>query len=199
MRLLPRYFREFLASYRLANPIPVSQGPLASNLYFASDRGKLQSFRLGFSPGVPSVVCGVVSVFLSRFLVCLRTNKQIGKMAVNTMDAIKKKMQAMKLEKESALDKADQLEQKLTEQKEVNEKVGTPSSAILFWLPPIPAPIRHPACSAMLETRKQRTIIQKSKIKHVTYSIILSKIRCYFTMELNPNYFASFQLHISQP
>ena len=44
-------------------------------------------------------------------------------MAANTMDAIKKKMQAMKLEKESALDKADQLEQKLNEQKETNEKV----------------------------------------------------------------------------
>ena len=44
-------------------------------------------------------------------------------MATNTMDAIKKKMQAMKLEKEAALDKADQLEQKLSEQKEVNEKV----------------------------------------------------------------------------
>ena len=39
------------------------------------------------------------------------------------MDAIKKKMQAMKLEKEAALDKADQLEQALTEQKEKNEKV----------------------------------------------------------------------------
>lgn len=47
-------------------------------------------------------------------------------MAANTMDAIKKKMQAMKLEKESALDKADQLEQKLTDQKETNEKVSTP-------------------------------------------------------------------------
>jgi hypothetical protein len=45
------------------------------------------------------------------------------KMAVNTMDAIKKKMQAMKLEKENAFDKADQLEQKLTEQKDVFEKV----------------------------------------------------------------------------
>ena len=45
-------------------------------------------------------------------------------MAANTMDAIKKKMQAMKLEKESALDKADQLEQSLTEQKEKNEKVS---------------------------------------------------------------------------
>lgn len=45
-------------------------------------------------------------------------------MAANTMDAIKKKMQAMKLEKEAALDKADQLEQKLSEQKEVNEKVS---------------------------------------------------------------------------
>jgi len=45
-------------------------------------------------------------------------------MAVNTMDAIKKKMQAMKLEKENAFDKADQLEQKLNEQKTVFEQVG---------------------------------------------------------------------------
>jgi len=43
--------------------------------------------------------------------------------ATNTMDAIKKKMQAMKLEKENAFDKADQLEQKLNEQKIVFEKV----------------------------------------------------------------------------
>jgi len=43
--------------------------------------------------------------------------------ATNTMDAIKKKMQAMKLEKENAFDKADQLEQKLNEQKTVFEKV----------------------------------------------------------------------------
>ena len=39
------------------------------------------------------------------------------------MDAIKKKMTAMKIEKENALDKADQLDQKLNEQKEVNDKV----------------------------------------------------------------------------
>ena len=39
------------------------------------------------------------------------------------MDAIKKKMQAMKLEKENALEKSDELEQKLQEQKETNEKV----------------------------------------------------------------------------
>jgi len=39
------------------------------------------------------------------------------------MDAIKKKMQAMKLEKENAFDKADQLEQKLNEQKTVFEQV----------------------------------------------------------------------------
>ena len=39
------------------------------------------------------------------------------------MDAIKKKMQAMKLEKDNAADKADQLEQKLTEQKMLYEKV----------------------------------------------------------------------------
>jgi len=43
--------------------------------------------------------------------------------ANNTMDAIKKKMMAMKIEKENALDKADQLDQKLNEQKECNEKV----------------------------------------------------------------------------
>ena len=41
------------------------------------------------------------------------------------MDAIKKKMTAMKIEKENALDKSDQLDQKLSEQKEVNEKVCT--------------------------------------------------------------------------
>lgn len=45
-------------------------------------------------------------------------------MAGNTMDAIKKKMQAMKIEKENAFDKADQLEQKLTEQKNIYDKVG---------------------------------------------------------------------------
>jgi len=45
-------------------------------------------------------------------------------MAANTMEAIKKKMQAMKLEKENAFDKADQLEQKLNEQKVVYEKVS---------------------------------------------------------------------------
>ena len=45
-------------------------------------------------------------------------------MAANTMDAIKKKMQAMKLEKEGAADKADQLEQSLSEQKELNAKVS---------------------------------------------------------------------------
>ena len=49
------------------------------------------------------------------------------------MDAIKKKMQAMKLEKESALDKADQLEQKLNEQKETNEKVYCFSIDISPW------------------------------------------------------------------
>lgn len=45
------------------------------------------------------------------------------KMAANTMDAIKKKMQAMKLEKENAFDKAEQLDQKLNEQKTIYEKV----------------------------------------------------------------------------
>ena len=44
-------------------------------------------------------------------------------MAANTMDAIKKKMQAMKLEKENAMEKSDEMEQKLQEQKDANEKV----------------------------------------------------------------------------
>jgi hypothetical protein len=45
-------------------------------------------------------------------------------MATNTMEAIKKKMQAMRLEKESAFDRADQLENKLMEQKLIYEKVS---------------------------------------------------------------------------
>lgn len=46
-------------------------------------------------------------------------------MAANTMDAIKKKMQAMKVEKENAFDRADQLEQKLNEQKNIYDMVNT--------------------------------------------------------------------------
>jgi hypothetical protein len=45
-------------------------------------------------------------------------------MAANTMDAIKKKMQAMRIEKEAAHDKADQLEKKLLEQRVQNDKVS---------------------------------------------------------------------------
>ena len=44
-------------------------------------------------------------------------------MAANTMDAIKKKMQAMRAEKEAASDRAEQLEQKLLLQKSLNEQV----------------------------------------------------------------------------
>lgn len=39
------------------------------------------------------------------------------------MDAIKKKMVAMKMEKENALDRAEQLEQKLRETEEAKAKV----------------------------------------------------------------------------
>lgn len=56
-------------------------------------------------------------------------------MAVNTMDAIKKKMQVMKLDKENAFDKADQLEQKLNEQKTVFEKVCLLLSALFIISP----------------------------------------------------------------
>jgi len=45
-------------------------------------------------------------------------------MAANTLDSIKKKMVAMKGDKDSALDKANLLEQKVAEQKSVNEKVS---------------------------------------------------------------------------
>jgi predicted nucleic acid-binding Zn-ribbon protein len=40
------------------------------------------------------------------------------------MDAIKKKMQAMKLEKENALDKSEQLDQKLRDVEEQKAKVS---------------------------------------------------------------------------
>ena len=66
--------------------------------------------------------CPILITLLS--FSCVRGNTKTAKMAANTMDAIKKKMQAMKLEKEAALDKADQLEQKLNEQKEKNDKVS---------------------------------------------------------------------------
>jgi len=39
------------------------------------------------------------------------------------MDGIKKKMQAMKIEKENAIDKAEQLEQKLRDTEEQKAKV----------------------------------------------------------------------------
>jgi len=45
-------------------------------------------------------------------------------MAGNTMDAIKKKMAAMRFEKEAAYEKAECLEQQLLRQKSVNEQVG---------------------------------------------------------------------------
>ena len=58
-------------------------------------------------------------------------------MATNTMDAIKKKMQAMKGEKDNALEKADQLEQRVSEQKAINEKVpGIYPGLILGEFPP---------------------------------------------------------------
>lgn len=50
-------------------------------------------------------------------------------MATPTMDSIKKKMQAMKLEKENAIDRADQQEQKT---RELEEKLKLVSLYILF-------------------------------------------------------------------
>lgn len=53
-------------------------------------------------------------------------------MAGNTMDAIKKKMQAMKLEKENAMEQSEEMEQKLQEQKDANEKVSVVTSSRLM-------------------------------------------------------------------
>jgi len=46
-----------------------------------------------------------------------------------TMDSIKKKMQAMKLEKENAVDRAEQAEQR---QKDFEEKLKTVSFRIIY-------------------------------------------------------------------
>lgn len=51
------------------------------------------------------------------------SDHRLASMAANTMDAIKKKMVSMKGEKDGALDKATTLEQKVAEQKAINEKV----------------------------------------------------------------------------
>lgn len=51
------------------------------------------------------------------------------------MDAIKKKMLAMKMEKENAMDRAEQMEQKLRDVEETKNKV-TPFSTLflaVFW------------------------------------------------------------------
>ena len=59
------------------------------------------------------------------------------------MEAIKKKMQAMRVEKENAFDRADQLEQRLVEQKYIYDKV---SSCIRHLHQPPPSPHHHHHC-----------------------------------------------------
>lgn len=54
-------------------------------------------------------------------------------MATPTMDSIKKKMQAMKLEKENAMDRADQAEQK-TKDLEDKIKLVSHSLSLSFFL-----------------------------------------------------------------
>jgi len=53
----------------------------------------------------------------------IRRRERIGEMAGNTMDAIRKKMQMMRVEKEAARDKAERFEQKLMLQRALNEQV----------------------------------------------------------------------------
>jgi hypothetical protein len=55
----------------------------------------------------------------------LLSDHRLASMAANTMDAIKKKMVAMKGEKDGALQKAQLLEHTVSEQKSINEKVYT--------------------------------------------------------------------------
>jgi len=50
--------------------------------------------------------------------------------AFNTMTAIKKKLHGMKQKREEAFDKADQLEQKLIEQRAISEKVSYTTPAV---------------------------------------------------------------------
>jgi len=47
-------------------------------------------------------------------------------MAANTMDAIRKKMQTMRVEKEAARDRAEQFEHELLLQTKLNEQVTFP-------------------------------------------------------------------------
>jgi len=72
------------------------------------------------------------------------------------MDAIKKKMQAMKLEKENAFDKADQLEQKLGEQKTVNEQVGPRQS------------VKRSKVKEIIVLIKARSFLDELNLEHLT-------------------------------
>jgi hypothetical protein len=54
-------------------------------------------------------------------------------MATPTMDSIKKKMQSMKLEKENAIDRADQNEQKVKDLQEKAKMVRIFGKSIFFF------------------------------------------------------------------
>ena len=88
-------------------------------------------------------------------------------MANNTMDAIKKKMQAMKSEKDQALDKADQLEQKVAEQKAINEKVPSPVQPSLPAFPWALYETQTQGCSRALTERPLTSLYEM--IRYVGY------------------------------
>jgi len=69
-------------------------------------------------------LCVAIVIVVEQFFSVFWERVDSGKMAANTLDSIKKKMVAMKGDKDGALDKANQLEQKVAEQKGVNEKVS---------------------------------------------------------------------------
>ena len=69
-----------------------------------------------------------------------------------TMDSIKKKMQAMKLEKENAVDRADQAEQR---QKEFEEKLKTVSECCCSLS-------MYSTCVVCLSSPKKRAMLYKN-------------------------------------
>ena len=87
------------------------------------------------------------------------------------MDAIKKKMQVMRNERDTALDKGDQLEQKVSEQKAINEKVGT-QTFLEF--------------SIRIENRSENIALIYLTSAYITYSSIVDALHRFLTVLFRP-------------
>ncbi|OQV14971.1 hypothetical protein BV898_10873 [Hypsibius exemplaris] len=98
-------------------------GKLASDTgMVARSRDEIHREQLKISPGITTriPVDGIAMASGSQPVLACRTH--LNSQSNNTMDAIKKKMQAMKLEKENAMDRADAQEQKSREAEKRAEK-----------------------------------------------------------------------------